>query len=688
MFALFVACSTWFPAPQSSPQPQATRPNVILIMADDMGYGDVGFLGGAAKDTPHLDRLAGDGVVLSHFYAAAPVCSPTRASFLTGRHPSRMGVTGANEGHLPHAEITIAEGLRDAGYATGFFGKWHLGTLTRRVKDSNRGGREAHLEHYTPPQEHGFDTVFATEAKVPTYDPMVHPDTGEPYGTRYWDEQGREVLDNLAGDDSRVIVDRALDFVDQAAGGSAPFLAVVWFHAPHLPVVASPAALQHYADQSPGAQAYRGSIHDLDAQVGRLRARLEALDIAEDTVIAFCSDNGPEGAKANADNGSTAGLRGRKRSLYEGGVRVPAFVTWPKGLPAGARCDDPASTSDWMATVLAACGELARLPERPSDGMNLLGALRGEPLVRRVPMGFRYKNRRALVSSKLKWIQAGDNPAELYDLATDPFEETDLAAERTAETAALESAFGAWEASCSNSASGLDYGSSSTVIPVSRPTANQAAHGWRNGTDWLDQHDQSRAIAAERDVRVALFGDSITQGFGDPARAVGGGGREAFDEFLAPLGAANYGISGDRTQHVLWRLEHGALAGAQPDSIVLLVGTTNLRHNSAPEIAAGVEAILDSLKRKAPQAKVLLLGLLPRGAEPDHPERAQVAAVNALLAPLAERHKGVSYHDFGALFLLENGHANRERMARDCVHLAPPGYRAWGQALEELLQPH
>lgn len=686
MIALLVACSTWISAPLSSPLPQATRPNVILVMADDLGYGDVGFLDGAAKDTPHLDRLAGDGVVLSRFYAAAPVCSPTRASFLTGRHPSRMGVNGANEGHLPHAEITIAERLRDAGYATGFFGKWHLGTLTREVKDSNRGGREAHLEHYTTPQEHGFETVFATEAKVPTYDPMVHPDTGKPYGTRYWDERGSEVQDNLAGDDSRVILDRALDFIDREASGSAPFLAVVWFHAPHLPVVASPAALEHYADQSPGAQAYRGSIHDLDAQVGRLRARLEALDIAGNTMIAFCSDNGPEGAKANANNGSTAGLRGRKRSLYEGGVRVPAFVTWPEELPAGTRCAEPASTSDWMATVLSACGESSPVPGRPSDGTNLLGALRGEPLTREAPIGFLYKNRRALVGRELKWIQVGDAPAELYDLAADPFEESDLAAERAEEAAALASAFEAWAASCRASATGIDYGSSPTVIPVSRPTANQAAHGWRNGTDWLDQHEQSRAIAAERKVRVALFGDSITQGFGDPARAVGGAGREAFDEYLAPLGAANYGISGDRTQHVLWRLEHGALEGAQPESIVLEVGTTNLRHNSAPEIAAGVRSILDSLARRAPQAKVLLLGLFPRGAEPGHPERAQVAAVNALLAPLAERYDRVSYHDLGGLFLTEDGHANPERMAPDCVHLAPAGYRAWGQALAELLQ--
>lgn len=680
MYALLACLPAVAPIPS-----QAPRPNVVLVMADDLGYGDVGFVDGDVRDTPELDRLAQEGVILSHFYAAAPVCSPTRASFLTGRHPTRMGITGANEGHLPHAEITLAECLREAGYKTGFFGKWHLGTLTRKVPDSNRGGKEKHLAHYSPPQEHGFQTVFATEAKVPTYDPMVNPNTGEPYGTRYWDENGAWVQDNLAGDDSALILDRTLAFIDSEAQEPRPFLAVVWLHAPHLPVVASPAARERYKDRSPGAQAYFGSIHDLDAQMGRLREHLRSRGLAENTLVAFCSDNGPEGPSGTEENGSTAGLRGRKRSLYEGGVRVPAFVTWPAGLPAGTHCEVPAVTSDWMATVLEACGEARRLPARPSDGISLLGALRGKPAERHAPIGFRYRKQRSLVDGHHKWIQTGERDPELYDLAADPGEQSDLAGAQAEMTRAMGAAYRAWEASCARSSEGVEYGPCEALIPVSRPTAKHPAAGWTEGTDWLDQHQQCRRIGSRRGVRVVLFGDSITQGFGDPDRSIRGAGRAVFDEMLAPLGAANFGISGDRTQHVLWRLEQGALDGLDPDWIVLNIGTNNVRHDGPGDIAAGIRAILDSLGRRAPRAQVLLLGVFPRGADAAHPERIRVNEINGLLGPLAARYGNVHYRDLGGLFLLPDGRAHPGRMAKDHIHLQAPGYRAWAEALATVL---
>ena len=663
----------------------AKHPNVVLVMADDLGYGDVGFLGNAESDTPRLDRQAKSGVILTRFYSASSVCSPTRASFLTGRHPSRMGIHGANEGHLPHAEFTLAECLGEAGYTTGFFGKWHLGTLTRRVRDSNRGGIEADLAHYSPPQEHGFDEVFATEAKVPTFNPMVHPDTGEPYGTRYWDDAGHQVLENLDGDDSRVIMDRALAFIDQSVDQASPFLAVIWFHAPHLPVVASPQAKERYKDSSPMAQAYRGSIHDMDQQLGRLFDHLQRKGVDDNTFFAFCSDNGPEGQTEREDNGSTAGLRGRKRSLYEGGVRVPALVRWPKGLVAGSPCNVPASTSDWMATTLEVCGESGRLPDRPSDGMSILSMLRGKSQDRPRPIGFRYRQQRSWIDNNIKWIQQGDSPGQLFDLAGDAFEENDIAAENTPLAAAMESAFKAWSDSCSASATGQDYGHAPTVIPVSRPTAKNPAAGWKNGTDWLDQHAQSRAIGSKRDVRVVLLGDSITQGFGDPARSIGGAGGSTFDKLLAPLGCANFGMSGDRTQHVLWRLEHGALDHVQPAIVVLNIGTNNLKHNPPEEIVAGVDAVLHSLAKQAPEAEVRLLGIFPRGQQADHPDRAKLEQVNRGLASIAEGHPQVSFHDLGSMLLLEDGQANPARMTRDFVHLSAQGYEVWGHALQDLL---
>ena len=150
------------------------RPNVILVMSDDQGWGDTGYNGHDTLKTPALDAIAAHGLRFDRWYAAAPVCSPTRGSCLTGRHPSRYGIKGANNGHVRGEEITLAEAVKRIGYRTGHFGKWHVGTLTRVGKDSNRGGAR-NLDHYAPPWENGFDECFSTEAKVPTFDPMVTP---------------------------------------------------------------------------------------------------------------------------------------------------------------------------------------------------------------------------------------------------------------------------------------------------------------------------------------------------------------------------------------------------------------------------------------------------------------------------------------------------------------------------------
>ena len=151
-----------------------TPPNIILIMADDLGWGDTGFNGNKVIRTPHLDAMAADGMKFNRFYAAAPVCSPTRASCLTGRHPFRLGIPTANSGHMKTEELTLAELLKKKGYATGHFGKWHLGTLTTKVKDANRGGPRG-AAHFSLPSANGFDVFFSTESKVPTWNPMLKP---------------------------------------------------------------------------------------------------------------------------------------------------------------------------------------------------------------------------------------------------------------------------------------------------------------------------------------------------------------------------------------------------------------------------------------------------------------------------------------------------------------------------------
>ncbi len=183
----------------------AQKPNIVLIMTDDQGWFDVGFNGNTEIWTPFLDSLASNGIVFERFYSASAVCSPTRASLITGRNPLRIEIPYANSGHMKDEEITIAELLSKEGYASGHFGKWHLGTFTKKVLDANRGGRENFIEDYSIPTEHGYDAFFCTESKVPTFDPMVYPsafglgesmrygwkaianyDSTNSYGTAYW----------------------------------------------------------------------------------------------------------------------------------------------------------------------------------------------------------------------------------------------------------------------------------------------------------------------------------------------------------------------------------------------------------------------------------------------------------------------------------------------------------------------
>ncbi len=428
------------------------RPNVVLLMADDMGWGDFG--PGATTLTPELDLMAESGLTFHRFYAAAPVCSPTRGSVITGRHPSRYGITGANAGHLPAEEHTLAEYLKEVGYATGHFGKWHLGTLTTEKKDSNRG-RPGKTNHYSPPWEHGFDVCFSTEAKVPTYDPMVDPATGKPYGTAYWTGPGEEVKDGLLGDDSALIMDRALEFIEASAEEGRPFFAVVWFHAPHKPVVAGPEHLARHPDRKGSAQHYRGCLSAMDDQVGRLRAALRERGVADETMVWFTSDNGPEGN--NNTLGTTRGLRGRKRSLYEGGVRVPGILEWPARVQAGAETGVPAVTSDYLPTVLSLLG-LELRDERAIDGVDLSPLLHGETVQRSQAMGFHSGGRQAWIDGRYKIVKNAKGKAfGLYDLSMDPAESGDLAGEDPGRAERMEAAFEGWRSSCVASAAGDDY---------------------------------------------------------------------------------------------------------------------------------------------------------------------------------------------------------------------------------------
>ncbi len=456
----------------------ADRPNLIIVLADDLGWGDVGFNGHPIVQTPALDRLAQDGVKLARFYAQAPSCSPTRASALTGRNGYRFGVIRANNGRLEPEERSIAEALQAQGYATGHFGKWHLGTLVRGERDGKRAGTDKAVGVYSPPWDNGFEVCFSTESKVPTWNPMERParevDTywaprGEDddpaewvdYGTSYWVAENEAATENLQGDDSKLIMDRALPFMRDAVARGRPFLAVVWFHAPHMPVVAGPEFTKLYPGRTGFEQHYFGSITAMDAQIGRLREELEAIGAWENTVLFFGSDNGPESI-AHSDTepapGSAGNFSGRKRSLLEGGVRVPGLVSWPAGLTGGRSSQLPMTTSDFLPSALAMIGAIDEDAVLPIDGRDALTLLRRGEERRGDPISFEFVGQVSLIDNNWKLYSDDDGATfRLFNLDTDETESTDLSGRYPERTSLMRAVLERWRESCRQSVVGADY---------------------------------------------------------------------------------------------------------------------------------------------------------------------------------------------------------------------------------------
>lgn len=448
-----------------------------------MGWGDVGFNGHPVIRTPHLDAMSREGVRFDRFYAPT-VCSPTRGSCLTGRHPFRYGIVNANVGRLPPSEHTLAEQLKAVGYTTGHFGKWHLGTLTNDIQDGRRGGRDTLA--YSPPWMHGFDAMFSTEQAVPTWDPAI----SQPFLTKFWTGPGKYATENLEGDASRVVMDRAVDFIRQAVTDKKPFLTYIWFHAPHQPFKAGEAHRQLYAEQRGREQHYFGCITALDEQMGRLRAELADLGIADQTILWFVSDNGPEGNAGQAP-GSAGPLRGRKRDLWEGGIRVPGVLEYPAVLKSAQKIDTPCVTSDFVPTILDFVGVEPTGPG-PLDGVSIRPLLEGKPFQRPQGIGFEYSKMASRIDQQYKLVALLEEPPRedrkatkaakaadadqnqppvrqgkikpatsdgitpikqylLFDIASDPAEQHDLAEKFPERVQEMSSALAAWRQSCRDS---------------------------------------------------------------------------------------------------------------------------------------------------------------------------------------------------------------------------------------------
>ena len=359
------------------------KPNIVFLLADDMGHADLGCFGSPIIQSPNLDRLAGEGVKLNQCYAASPNCSPARTGMLTGRSPYRVGMYDFARFpalHIPEKEVTVAEQLKEAGYATMFSGKWHCsGDFTPGVQPD--------------PGDHGFDHWLANASNFGK-DPDTFLRNGEPAGP-------------IEGWMSELVVDEAIAWLEERKDPETPFFACLWFSEPHTPVLAADEFRERYPEEkiaphlaalaeSGGAQVkrrenlkdpdlYFGCVTMLDHHIGRLLDFLDERGLSENTVVVFTSDNGPEHRTATAF-GSPGTLRGAKGHMHEGGIRVPGIVRWPGVIAAGSVSEEPVNGTDWMPTFSSLAG--VRLPEdRPIDGTDVMPSLvEGKSVNREIPM--------------------------------------------------------------------------------------------------------------------------------------------------------------------------------------------------------------------------------------------------------------------------------------------------------------
>jgi arylsulfatase len=326
------------------------KPNIILCMADDQGWGDMGYYGHPVLKTPNFDSMAASALQFDRFYSAAPVSSPTRGSVLTGRHPNRFGCF--SWGHtLRPQEITVAEALKKAGYTTAHFGKWHLGPV--RKESPVNPGNSGFDEWFSSPNFYDNDPVLSREGiAVQTY-----------------------------GESSMVTADAAIDFIRNQSNKKQPFLAVVWFGSPHNPYSAIETELEPYSDQEEKTQHYYGEIAGMDRAFGKLRNELKTLNIDENTILWYCSDNG------GVAGFSSTGGRESKGHIYEGGLRVPAILEWPARIHEHVISNIPFSTSDIYPTLLEIAG-ITMKDQPPLDGISILPLIDMKMTNRSKPLGF------------------------------------------------------------------------------------------------------------------------------------------------------------------------------------------------------------------------------------------------------------------------------------------------------------
>ena len=447
-------------------------PNIILIMTDDQGWGQTSYYDHPVLETPNLDAMAENGLRFERFYAAAPVCSPTRASILTGRTNDRTGVM--DHGYaLRKQEKTIAVALQKAGYATGHFGKWHLNGLRGPgvpiLKDDSHS-----------PGKFGFDH-WLTVTNFFDIDPLMS-------------ENGSFI--DLKGNSSEIIVKKALEFIKEKTSQNLPFFAVIWDGSPHDPFLASEKDRDNFKDLDKQSQHHYGELVAFDRSLGVLRKTLKDLGLQNNTILWYCSDNG---GLRNISPPSVGGLRGYKTTIWEGGLRVPAIIEWPKMIKPKVT-NYPASTMDIFPTI----ADILNLPDtdllKPIDGITLKPIFKNDLINREKRIPFRYKDQGALIDNNFKLVvtSVDKEKFELYNLEKDFSETIDLSSQNPLIFNQMKTDYLKWSESIDSSQVGMDY-------PEGKVLNNPERHFWMNDDrykpylkEWINRPEYRDRILRSR----------------------------------------------------------------------------------------------------------------------------------------------------------------------------------------------
>ncbi len=428
------------------------RPNIVFVLADDLGWGDLGCYGQKQLATPQLDRLAAEGLRFTRHYAGSTVCAPSRCVLLTGRHLGRAALRTNWDPPMADTVPTIASVLKQAGYATAAFGKWGVGS-TLPEDDPNRKGFDTFYGYVDMYHAHNFFPPFLVRngRREPLRNDLIPGSDAGPYAGR-----GNGVAANPRDYAPEFIVDAALRWID-AQSATRPFFLYVPLNTPHANNEGGKGVFNRgmeVPDFGPFAsrdwplpeKGFARMMRDLDRDLGRIVTRLRERGLAENTLVLFSSDNGPhqEGGHQVDFFDSNGPLRGRKRDLYESGIRVPLIAWWPGRVPAGSTTAHLSGFQDMLPTF----AELAGAPAPATDGLSLLPTLLGNPRAQRTHEALYFEfyeggGKQAVVTERwkavrLNWTARPDGPLELYDLAADPGEERNVASSHPEVVASLQ----------------------------------------------------------------------------------------------------------------------------------------------------------------------------------------------------------------------------------------------------------